>query len=92
MFHELLVIVNLFLLMMIEVCNSLYDWDYSFDVHLVLCAAHSSLDQYLADWLGLDQSRYQWALNDYYENNRTVSNFSFTFLIILILVRTWNSL
>ncbi|XP_020264671.1 extensin [Asparagus officinalis] len=31
--------------------------------------AHSSLDQYLADWLGLDQSRYQWALNDYYENN-----------------------
>jgi len=31
--------------------------------------AHASLDQYLADWLGLDQSRYQWALNDYYENN-----------------------
>lgn len=31
--------------------------------------AHSSLDQYLADWLGLDQSRYQWALNGYYENN-----------------------
>nr|CAD1824805.1 unnamed protein product [Ananas comosus var. bracteatus] len=30
---------------------------------------HSSLDEYLADWFGLDQSKYQWALNDYYENN-----------------------
>ncbi|XP_020699149.1 uncharacterized protein LOC110111564 [Dendrobium catenatum] len=30
--------------------------------------AHSSLDEYLADWLGLNQSKYQWALNDYYEN------------------------
>ncbi|KAJ6853965.1 extensin [Iris pallida] len=33
--------------------------------------AHSSLDEYLADWLGLNQSRYQWALNDYYESNGT---------------------
>ncbi|THU52118.1 hypothetical protein C4D60_Mb10t00640 [Musa balbisiana] len=31
--------------------------------------AHSSLDEYLADWFGLNQSKYQWALNDYYENN-----------------------
>ncbi|WOL06468.1 proline-rich receptor-like protein kinase PERK9 [Canna indica] len=30
--------------------------------------AHSSLDEYLADWLGLDHSKYQWALNDYYES------------------------
>ncbi|WOK99883.1 proline-rich receptor-like protein kinase PERK9 [Canna indica] len=30
--------------------------------------AHSSLDEYLADWFGLNQSKYQWALNDYYEN------------------------
>ncbi|KAG0473512.1 hypothetical protein HPP92_014893 [Vanilla planifolia] len=30
--------------------------------------AHSSLDEFLANWLGLDQSKYQWALNDYYEN------------------------
>ncbi|KAJ4957397.1 hypothetical protein NE237_024508 [Protea cynaroides] len=30
--------------------------------------AHSSLDEYLADWFGLNQSRYQWALNDYYES------------------------
>ncbi|KAM0943311.1 hypothetical protein DsansV1_C13g0120891 [Dioscorea sansibarensis] len=29
---------------------------------------HSSLDEYLADWFGLNQSKYQWALNDYYEN------------------------
>ncbi|KAJ0964859.1 hypothetical protein J5N97_025997 [Dioscorea zingiberensis] len=30
--------------------------------------AYSSLDEYLADWFGLNQSKYQWALNDYYEN------------------------
>ncbi|XXG64460.1 hypothetical protein AAC387_Pa05g2410 [Persea americana] len=30
---------------------------------------HSSLDEYLADWFGLNQSKYQWALNDYYESN-----------------------
>ncbi|XP_073008408.1 uncharacterized protein [Typha latifolia] len=30
---------------------------------------HSSLDEYLADWFGLNQSKYQWALDDYYENN-----------------------
>ncbi|XP_021724948.1 uncharacterized protein LOC110692261 [Chenopodium quinoa] len=28
---------------------------------------HASVDEYVANWLGLDQSRYQWALNDYYE-------------------------
>eukprot|EP00262_Sarcandra_glabra_P009031 TRINITY_DN23006_c0_g1_i1.p1 TRINITY_DN23006_c0_g1~~TRINITY_DN23006_c0_g1_i1.p1 ORF type:complete len:130 (+),score=14.50 TRINITY_DN23006_c0_g1_i1:234-623(+) len=28
---------------------------------------HSSVDEYLADWFGLNQSKYQWALNDYYE-------------------------
>lgn len=28
--------------------------------------AHSSLDEYLADWFGLNQSKYQWALDDYY--------------------------
>ncbi|KAK8954124.1 hypothetical protein KSP39_PZI001659 [Platanthera zijinensis] len=31
-------------------------------------AAHSSLDEYLAEWLGLNQSRYQWAVDDYFEN------------------------
>ncbi|KAL6639830.1 hypothetical protein ACP70R_022652 [Stipagrostis hirtigluma subsp. patula] len=29
--------------------------------------AHASLDEYISNWLGLDQSKYQWALNDYYE-------------------------
>ncbi|CAN6278509.1 unnamed protein product [Urochloa humidicola] len=29
--------------------------------------AHASLDEYVANWFGLDQSKYQWALNDYYE-------------------------
>ncbi|CAL9049868.1 pollen-specific leucine-rich repeat extensin-like protein 3 [Musa acuminata AAA Group] len=31
--------------------------------------AHLSLDEYLADWFGLNQSKYQWALNDYYESS-----------------------
>ncbi|URE33892.1 wiskott-Aldrich syndrome protein family member 2 [Musa troglodytarum] len=35
--------------------------------------AHSSLDEYLADWFGLNQSRYQWALNDYYESSEKVA-------------------
>ncbi|KAJ9141368.1 hypothetical protein P3X46_024114 [Hevea brasiliensis] len=30
--------------------------------------AHSSLDEHLARWFGLNQSKYQWALDDYYEN------------------------
>ncbi|KAL6857143.1 hypothetical protein ACP4OV_018525 [Aristida adscensionis] len=29
--------------------------------------AHASLDEFVANWFGLDQSKYQWALNDYYE-------------------------
>ncbi|KAI3754661.1 hypothetical protein L1987_54448 [Smallanthus sonchifolius] len=31
--------------------------------------AHSSLDDSLARWFGLNQSKYQWALDDYYEKN-----------------------
>ncbi|KAK4762015.1 hypothetical protein SAY87_029899 [Trapa incisa] len=30
--------------------------------------AHSSLDDRLAKWFGLNQSKYQWALDDYYNN------------------------
>ncbi|CAO2822983.1 unnamed protein product [Amaranthus hypochondriacus] len=29
---------------------------------------HSSVDSYMANWLGLNQSKYQWALDDYYES------------------------
>ncbi|KAI4381119.1 hypothetical protein MLD38_007227 [Melastoma candidum] len=29
--------------------------------------AHSSLDDHMARWLGLNQSKYQWALDNYYE-------------------------
>lgn len=61
-----------------------------FDLCLVFWAAHSSLDRYFADWLGLDQSRYQWALNDYYENNGSVSdsasNTFFWFLLHCLIV------
>ncbi|PIN08605.1 Non-specific serine/threonine protein kinase [Handroanthus impetiginosus] len=31
--------------------------------------AHATLDEHVARWFGLNQSRYQWALDDYYENN-----------------------
>ncbi|XP_041019119.1 formin BNI1-like [Juglans microcarpa x Juglans regia] len=30
--------------------------------------AHSSLDDHLARWFGLNQSKYQWALDDYHES------------------------
>ncbi|KAA0058264.1 uncharacterized protein E6C27_scaffold274G005900 [Cucumis melo var. makuwa] len=30
--------------------------------------AHSRLDDHLARWFGLNQSKYQWALDDYYES------------------------
>jgi hypothetical protein len=41
---------------------------------LLLVAAHASLDEYVANWFGLDQSKYQWALNDYYEATSKVSD------------------
>ncbi|XP_071742129.1 uncharacterized protein [Rutidosis leptorrhynchoides] len=34
--------------------------------------AHSSLDVYVAHWFGLNQSKYQWALDDYYESKGMV--------------------
>ncbi|KAK9076809.1 hypothetical protein SSX86_005143 [Deinandra increscens subsp. villosa] len=34
--------------------------------------AHSSLDDSLARWFGLNQSKYQWALDDYYEKSDTL--------------------
>ncbi|CAA7407388.1 unnamed protein product [Spirodela intermedia] len=34
--------------------------------------AHSSLDSFLADWFGLNQSKYQWALNDFYQKKGMV--------------------
>ena len=36
--------------------------------------AHSSLDDHLARWFGLNQSKYQWALDDYYESKGMVRN------------------
>ncbi|KAJ6993891.1 hypothetical protein NC653_016882 [Populus alba x Populus x berolinensis] len=38
-----------------------------FKMGLSSSAAHSSLDDHLARWFGLNQSKYQWALDDYYE-------------------------
>ncbi|KAL2502254.1 hydroxyproline-rich glycoprotein family protein [Forsythia ovata] len=31
--------------------------------------AHASLDEHVAHWFGLNQSKYQWALDDYCERN-----------------------
>lgn len=28
---------------------------------------HASVDEFMANWLGLNQSKFQWALDDYYE-------------------------
>ncbi|XP_047070484.1 extensin-like [Lolium rigidum] len=38
------------------------------DAVLRVQEAHASLDGYISNWFGLDQSKYQWALNDYYES------------------------
>lgn len=35
-------------------------------------SAHANLDEHVAHWFGLNQSKYQWALEDYYENNEKV--------------------
>ncbi|MFS7934687.1 hypothetical protein Hanom_Chr05g00394661 [Helianthus anomalus] len=43
------------------------------DAIATLQNVHSSLDDYLAHWFGLNQSKYQWALDDYYEHESTVS-------------------
>ncbi|XP_041999350.1 uncharacterized protein LOC121748865 isoform X1 [Salvia splendens] len=34
-----------------------------------LQTAYASLDEHVAHWFGLNQSKYQWALDDYYESN-----------------------
>jgi hypothetical protein len=51
-----------------------------------LCAAHASLDGYISNWFGLDQSKYQWALNDYYETTGKVLAVSFYSKIYVSLV------
>ncbi|MBA0762445.1 hypothetical protein Gotri_012049, partial [Gossypium trilobum] len=43
---------------------------------------HSSLDDHLARWFGLNQSKYQWALDDYYESKGLVSVYKL-FLLLL---------
>ncbi|KAF2309556.1 hypothetical protein GH714_003810 [Hevea brasiliensis] len=40
--------------------------------------AHSSLDEHLARWFGLNQSKYQWALDDYYENKELIAGMQFS--------------
>ncbi|CAN4106500.1 unnamed protein product [Withania somnifera] len=38
-----------------------------------LQSAHASLDEQVAYWFGLNQSKYQWALDDYYDTKTIVS-------------------
>lgn len=54
--------------------------------YFVVCsfAAHSSLDEYVAHWFGLNQSKYQWALDDYYESKGVVSFPSTQFLVFSV--------
>lgn len=57
-----------------------FSFPYRHSVHLVkipnsyfagIFAAHTSLDEHVAYWFGLNQSKYQWALDDYYESKGT---------------------
>lgn len=52
-----------------EKSASAYDSKFGFfwDAVAKVQNAHSSLDDYVARWFGLNQSKYQWALDDYYE-------------------------
>ncbi|KAL8265213.1 hypothetical protein R6Q59_023345 [Mikania micrantha] len=52
-----------------EKSASAYDSKFGFfwDAVAKVQNAHSSLDESLARWFGLNQSKYQWALDDYYE-------------------------
>ncbi|KAI3701704.1 hypothetical protein L6452_26973 [Arctium lappa] len=52
-----------------EKSASAYDSKFGFfwDAVAKVQNAHSSLDEYVARWFGLNQSKYQWALDDYYE-------------------------
>ncbi|XP_048448012.1 uncharacterized protein LOC125480847 isoform X1 [Pyrus x bretschneideri] len=40
--------------------------------------AHSSLDDHLARWFGLNQSKYQWALDDYYQSKGMLESYFIT--------------
>ncbi|WZZ00871.1 hypothetical protein YC2023_073199 [Brassica napus] len=33
----------------------------------MVATAHSSVDDHLVRWFGLNQSKYQWALDEYYQ-------------------------
>lgn len=55
------------------------------------CAAHSSLDRYVADWFGLNQSKYQWALDDYYDSKGMVSS-SLVFVLVFWVIAVLSSL
>ncbi|KAI4377227.1 hypothetical protein MLD38_014892 [Melastoma candidum] len=43
-------------------------WGFFKDAVNKVHVAHSRLDDHMARWLGLDQSKYQWALDDYHES------------------------
>ena len=54
------------------------------------CAAYIRVDEVLADWFGLNQSKYQWALNEYmerkemvYKSYEFVSFFSFLAILVI---------
>jgi len=64
-----------------------------------LTTAHSSVDDHLVRWFGLNQSKYQWALDEYYESKESVSFFlslymfplslyMFSFLFLRVLYRS----
>lgn len=48
-------------------------WAFNFTLIWFVFAAHASLDEQVAHWFGLNQSKYQWALDDYYESSEKVA-------------------
>lgn len=51
---------------------------------VIYITAHSSLDEYVAHWFGLNQSKYQWALDDYYESNAASVSLSLFFFVYFL--------
>ncbi|KAD4179891.1 hypothetical protein E3N88_28542 [Mikania micrantha] len=62
-----------------EKSASAYDSKFGFfwDAVAKVQNAHSSLDESLARWFGLNQSKYQWALDDYYEKKTVDIDYGF---------------
>lgn len=65
---------GIFLVFCVSICRIYIYIFFHFLKIGIMTAVHARLDAYLADWFGLNQSKYQWALDDYNESNAMVSD------------------